>query len=1621
MARLNLNLAPIADERAKLARLERELDSGRRELAQLRSAAAMAERSGDADASRLLARRIAGEQAAQAARHRNRAETIARINATAQALVARGDPARLVASLDGELPVALFPVRIETRFRRANNGAPRSLLVRVYPDAIHAVTHVAGLGDDERAAGQAYWVARFDPAAAATADSLWRELVLRYRAPRAYYIVRALQPANVAQAGEAGASPQFPEVDAVSSLARSDYATLLPDRWCAVGYATRTTGFREVFRVWGSTISDLLPLAPQFDPDTPLSDVEKGKLFGGDRAWIVDFNAARAVGMALEVTLTDVNRRLAQLNDNRPFAWNDGLSKLVLLGVDWTLTPQQAADAVAATLDSQSASQGVQFLPLGTPTNNTGEARSGFSSQIEPATPPDNDAPAPGPGSSDALDLLVHALGIPAGALQAERFPGADIAESRLQMHALNALWRALLGNYLEWLWNPTQGNRVLTRSRLRTLRSHVVAHLRAGGPLSPLRIGKQPYGWLPVVAPSYVGSGELEATLHRLLAVLRSRWTAAAAGVPRLRGNDLDTLRQLLQTGPWTQTVRYRMMETPAAQSNTPTLTALQQAQVFARMFLISELRLAFPQLPADLLLQQCTLAATDRLLPGMPWVQADPADKNKPPRERGPDDTLEPNYIAAIEQALGDAGQAKAELSRRQSGPSLLEALLAFAAEEEFDKATTFLLEQALAPLAQAQPALTQYAGQLTELSHVAPLATSSRFVTTQNSADVARLVVPAVTGSRTLESHTAASLPAADVRLAATRGFAAAAALDGHVAARPAFIRDVSGQRQSLAFLAGRTVGELDRALKLSLDACSYRLDAWYTSLATRRLQALREQRPAGVHIGGYGWVENLRPDTRPDSLGYVHAPTLPQAATAAILRSGHLANHEAAAGALNIDLSSARTKRALDLLDGVAQGQPPAALLGYRFERALRDAPAGALARYILPFRMKYPLRPAGDNASQEAQEAIAARDVVDGYRLAAECRDHGAASALAGIALAQPAHGGQIAAILGDLVDIWDAVNDVVQAESLYQLVQGNLERSGAITGVLENQARATEPVVTKSTRTGVSYAQRVAVLCAAAQRPAAWSDIGANDPRARAEPQLDAWLARQLGDPERYRFAARFGTDANEDGALDTFGPTLTATLADLHLPAIALVLGSRTLPSEPHRDDPGRSRLDAGSLLRASLARAFEAQAAADGAVLLVEPDAPDADHLGFAVLEAVLGTLRELVERVRPAARTDLVVPIDDIERAAAPQGAFPGVDLADLQARAATAVGDLDASIAQLGAAADEDGARIALWVATPFSAAEGLPGGDDLARVQRVLAELRRRRDRCDLLAQQTADRIAAEAAKPPGSPTVPEHALRAGLAVDQVKQVFGKEFPVLPRFTLGDYAAEVGASLAARGQLLAGDERAVHGWLPKLARVRPDLDRLNAVLAAHEALAADDQASDLQVVQLPHRAQGVWAALPAAWKDRDHKAALPQLALVLHAPAIGAIDAATPVAGFMVDEWQESVPFATQITGLSFHYDAPAARAPQSVLLAVPPRVAMENWTFDELLGTVNEALDLARLRAVRPSDLSHGLGAILPANFLPQNATPDVPAVNLWQMATEMAASYKGTLVLGKL
>jgi hypothetical protein len=273
-----------------------------------------------------------------------------------------------------------------------------------------------------------------------------------------------------------------------------------------------------------------------------------------------------------------------------------------------------------------------------------------------------------------------------------------------------------------------------------------------------------------------------------------------------------------------------------------------------------------------------------------------------------------------------------------------------------------------------------------------------------------------------------------------------------------------------KSSLQNLSGQSTAELERLLSENLDLSSHRLDAWVTSLATKKLKHLRKNNPGGLYVGGFGYIENLKPRETKKSAGYIHAPSLNHAATSAVLYNGYLTYKDVEGGSpLSIDLSSSRTQRALHILEGVRQGQPLGAILGYQFERGLQE---NSLQRYIYPFRLAFPLLQKTNDVEEgdSPTESISARIVVHGLKLnkrwqfylenADGTENEKTKKALEKLiekfsnqnipfSESTTDEKGKLIPLFLQLDDTIDALSDLLLSESVHQSVQGNHMRSVA--------------------------------------------------------------------------------------------------------------------------------------------------------------------------------------------------------------------------------------------------------------------------------------------------------------------------------------------------------------------------------------------------------------------------------------------------------------------------------------------------------------------------------------------------------------------------------------------
>jgi hypothetical protein len=220
----------------------------------------------------------------------------------------------------------------------------------------------------------------------------------------------------------------------------------------------------------------------------------------------------------------------------------------------------------------------------------------------------------------------------------------------------------------------------------------------------------------------------------------------------------------------------------------------------------------------------------------------------------------------------------------------------------------------------------------------------------------------------------------------------------------------------------------------------------------------------------------------------------------------------------------------------------------------------------------------------------------------------------------------------------------------------------------------------------------------------------------------------------------------------------------------------------------------------------------------------------------------------------------------------------------------------------------------------------------------------------------------------------------------------VSSVHGRSLPLLPTLRLAATAA--GAALSAPPQ--GAEEDTVADWLLEMERVRPMARTFGDALTAAEVL-AETPACATTVAQIPPGQQWI-ARGPAPQPSRTRPA--PRHCAVLRTD--GPADPGQ-VAGLVVDAWTESVPEPAaptnadgqgtqpdredreELGGLAFHYNQPDARAPQALLLALPPDRG-RGWRMEDVHAVVEETFALAQIRGMDLNDFAE-LRGLLPVQW----------------------------------
>ncbi|HWC25463.1 MAG TPA: hypothetical protein VG474_02665, partial [Solirubrobacteraceae bacterium] len=894
-------------------------------------------------------------------------------------------------------PVLLLPLRLETTYRVFDGRV--ELWIRAYPDDVHVDTHEPGLTAGERAAADTYGA---KVAAAADADArlaAWRALVAAVGLGRAAWATEVLRREA---AGDAPAPPRD------AAWTRAAKAALLPERLVFSGYRHG----RLLWRVEGAPIPA--------DVDVGLAPPDRPGANGADRdgpwheaaAWLVNFDAAVVRGLGVRVPMTETDL---------------AFDRVTVLGV----AREDGTRALEDLLDAHTYTDGLAVLPVGTPTNNTPESRSGWRSRPEPRAPDDvaRQREDYNPSSLQPVARLAAALSVDGERTLAIAPDALHDDGEQLRMLANQAVARVLSTS---GDWVPIGGT---TRPDLLDLLGHMVFFVRGRGPLPMLRVGRQPYGVLPATALElWRGSGVEE----MVAIVARSVRTAYAERSDRGRqvgtGPDqIATILDILSRRPASRRVVIDSTDPPSP-DETPPPPAVGIVNHSTRFGLRwpstagSEHLVADPPTPElqQLVVQRPLSAFLGLIDRAVEVARSTPLDQD-------PD-------FSSLQQEFDDL-RAALELALETSTSGVL---------------------------------LPIYVPILFWSFLFAPVAERARLAVEQGTASPSDTLIGLGQLADLLESLRS------DVK-----------------ELEDAAVEDLAG---------------VERALGEAIDVTAYRLDAWVTSLASARLEAVRiELAPTGLRTGAYGWLHDVRPQEpslRAGSDGYVIAPSLHHAMTAAVLRSGWLATSDQAA--LAVDLRSSRVRRALALLDGARSGQPLAALLGYRFERGLHER---GLERHIEDFRAVFPLAPqvepaVGDGRTEDARATVAARNVVDGQALRQAFATGGT-----GIALGDDED--RVRELVAELDDAVDALGDLLLAESVHHLVGGTPLRAGLSADAIgRGEGVPQELGVATTPRSGrlVTY-----VAGALAGAPTAGDTGWAPTALAALEPALERWCAARLG------------------------------------------------------------------------------------------------------------------------------------------------------------------------------------------------------------------------------------------------------------------------------------------------------------------------------------------------------------------------------------------------------------------------------------------------------------------------------------------------------------------------
>lgn len=1483
-----------------------------------------------------------------------------------------------VAQLDASFPILFLPVRIETRFMPPEN--PTHLWVRIYPDDIFVHSHEEELTRNEVLHGQDYWKKLVKAIRENETDkeeqkkSAWKFLKNKAGVQRALWIARSTIPSNwKADLQVAEDSIIFPQHEDIKShdWTRAPRTDILPDRF-VVKLIRNNENIKTVI---GRPVPDEVFLGP--DPyltEEAYRKTGQSIEFDSSFSWINNFDEAIEKGLGIKIKLN-------------PNFFNRGqIDRLDVVGIQMSATPEESKERLEKLIAGHHYSKGFSFVPQKSATNNDGKSPSFYS--------PDEDylpkGYYEGPKVFD-LENMEHAaannfseyLGIDPEPLR--EINNGNMTEMHHAQAMNTALYSGTIGPFIEEYLDP-----VIPKKFHDEIRSFFTNYVTASGPFPAFCVGNQPYG---ILVTSNISSWKDSEVFYNgykeVLQELRVIWDSISAkdvAYVGKNGDPNEIMLDILGLHGGSVTFSQRMGNLAefllSSSKSASTKRQLQEKQQSIVKFLQNlgypQGDKGFPLISNMYFYDRVTNVPSDMLVDGK--MPATNRHLQKISKEKS-------NYLfwLANVNSIKDLDQ---HLISDNPPRQVLYLLLRYALLQTLKKTSQKLYEKEnilVNPMAMHK-SLYNFDSKLNDLFDKEVLYSP-----------------PGKLGNQNL----AINKPMGD-----------------HILTLPGNIKEtlhLRNMRKALKTLSTLDTASLHKLLCDHFDLGSYRLDAWETGLYYRRLLQKRREKPKGLYLGAYGWVEGLKPagfeEAHPDpalktqsnqkvfkshaNAGFVQTPSLNHATAAGVLMSGYI-NHASKdnANVFAVNLSSERMRRAMHVYEGVRNNQRLEALLGYQFERALHDItsanPADNLNQYILELREKYPL----DNASipqqgNEAQETISPFSVIDGLKIiqakASDIKEIIGNAQRSNLVLKEKDR----------LEDTLDALNDLMVSEVAFHATQGKTDRTSAFLNTFNFAEMPPEVEVLDTPRsTQLSIHNKVMVhFDSAAGNPENWA--AQDSPRKRAEPGINHWLGTVLGNPQH------IVCEVSQVSPDNIISHTEKISLNNLQITPIDLVyLGGEDV----------ETTLREWQYFVLRQYRELQVVPSKNKIKVEFEPAGLGSNEQGFINIIPLVRELRKFLTISRAGSAQDFM-PV--INRDKEGPERIEGWDVVDLKSRVQQALIELKslnrtlrqkapnstqpknknnpASIGDLiGHFLEEANPKLYLkkisFTDSAIDTMENFTFASSLFGVKVTFPELTDRKNSEDIMTLTTAVIGAAS--------SIESKITRAEAALDKVdstesiekkveilreasSSVLGDDFNIVPRFKYQNKEViKTALAEANQGELLKyvrekesmSDDLIMESWLDGISRVRENMNRLERIRLISEARGASE--INFMPSQIPPNEKNTWLALEFPDKDPDTgepiKLAEETICLSIHGEHARKTEQEQCV--LIIDEWTEFIPNKKEITGVTYNYNQPNATAPNALLLAIEP-TGSKKWNWDVVTGILNNTLQRVKSRAVEPAQL----------------------------------------------